>query len=164
MYLKNITDKDYTHAQKVFEECKLKNVNDYHGFYVPSDTLLLVDVLENFRNKCIEIYKPDPANFLSAPTLAWQACLKRTGIRSELLTDIDMLLMVEKGTRGGIFQAIDRYAKANNKYIKNYDKNIKSSYLMYLDSNNLYGLAMSQKLPVDGSKWMKNYLNLMKTS
>ena len=97
--------------------------------YVESDTLLLADVFENFRSKCI----------VSAPGLAWQACLKKTRIRLELLTDIDMLLMIEKGTRGGICQAIHRYAKTNNKYMKNYDKNIESSNVMYLDANNLYG-------------------------
>ena len=111
---------------------------------------MLADVFENFRNKCIEIYELDPAHFLSAPGLAWQACLKKTKVELELLTDIDMLLMVEKGTKGGICQAIHRYAKANNKYMKNYDKNIESSYLMYLDTNNLYGWTTSQKLPVNG--------------
>ena len=94
--------------------------------------------------------------FLSAPGLAWQACLKKAGVGLELLTDIDMLLMVEKVIRGGICHAIHRSAKANNKYMKNYDKNTESSYLMYLDANNLYGWGMSQKLPVDGFKWKKN--------
>ena len=116
---------------------------------------MLSDVFENFRNKCTEIYELDPANFLSAPGLAWQACLKKTGVKLESLTDIDMLLMVEKGTRGGICQAIHRYAKSNNKYMKNYDKDIISSYQTYLDGNNLYGWAMSQRLPVNGFKWVK---------
>ena len=116
---------------------------------------MLVYVFENLRNKCIEIYKLDPAQFFSAPGLALQACLKNTKVELELLADIDMRLMVEKGTRGGICQAIHRYAKANNKYMKNYDKDIISSYLMYLDANNLYGWAMSQKLPVNGFKWVK---------
>ena len=84
--------------------------------YVQSDTLLLADVFENFRNKCIEIYEFDPAHFLSAPGLAWQACLKKTKVKLELLTDVHMLLMVEKGIRGGICHARHRYAKANNKY------------------------------------------------
>ena len=100
---------------------------------------MLADVFENFRDKCIEIYKLDPAHFLSAPGLAWQACLKKTWVKLELLTDIDMLLMVEEGIRGGMCQAVYKYAKANNKYMKNYDKSIKPSYIKYLDANNLYG-------------------------
>ena len=148
--LEDVTDKDYVQAQKLFKELKLKNLGDYHDLYVQSDTLLIADVFENFRNKCIEIYELDLAHFLSTPGLGWQACLKKTGVELELLTDIDMLLMIEKGTRGGICQATHRYAKANNKYMKNYDKNIESSYLMYLDTNNLYGWTTSQKLPVNG--------------
>ena len=83
----------------MFEEFKLKNLGNYHNLYVQGDTLLFADVFENFRNKCIEIYELDPAHFLSASGLAWQACLKETGVKLELLTDIDMLLMVEKGIR-----------------------------------------------------------------
>ena len=114
---------------------------------------MLADVFENFRNKCIEIYELDPAHFLSAPGLAWQACLKKTKEKLELLTDIDMLLMVEKGTRGGICQAIHRYIKAKN--MKNYYKTNESSYIEYLDANNLYGCTMSQNLPVNGFKWVE---------
>ena len=153
--LEDITDKDYAHAQKVFEEFKLKNLGDYHDLYVQSDTLLLADVFENFRNKYIEIYELGFSLFFSAPGLAWQACLKNAEVELELLTNIDMLLIVEKGIRGGICHAIHRYAKANNKYMKNYDKNIKSSYLMYLEANNLYGCAMSQKQSVNGFKQVK---------
>ena len=116
---------------------------------------MLADVFENFRDKCIEIYELDPAHFLSAPGLAWQACLKKTKVKLELLTDIDMLLMVENRIRGGICQAIHRNIW-RNKYMKNYNKDIISSYLMYLDANNLYGWAMSQKLPVNSFKWVKN--------
>ena len=149
-------DKDYEHVEKVWETFEIKNLGEYHDLYVHCETFLFADVFENFRNKCIEIYKFDPAHFLSAPELAWQACLKRTKVELELLTDIDMLLMVEKGIRGGICKAIHRYAKANNKYMKNYDKDIISSYLMYLDANNLYGWATPQKLPLNSFKWVKN--------
>ena len=145
---KHITDEDYTHAQKVWDIFNMKNLGEYHDLYVQSDTAILADVFENFRDKCIEIYKIDPAHFLSAPGLAWQACLKKTGVELELLTDNDMLLMFGEGIRGGICQATYRYAKANNKYMKNHDKNKESSYLQYLDGNNLYGWAMSQKFPV----------------
>ena len=101
----------------MFKEFKLKNLGDYYDLYIQTDTLLL-DVFENFRNKFIEVYELDPAHFLSAPGLAWQACLKKTEIKLELLTDIDMLLVVEKEIRGGICHAIHRYPKANNKYMK----------------------------------------------
>ena len=105
---------------------------------------------------CLEIYELDPAHFLSALGLSWQACLKKRRAKLELLTDYDMLLMVEKGLRGGICQATHRYAKANNKYVTNYDKSIESSYMAYLDAKNLYGWAMSQKLPINGFEWVKN--------
>ena len=130
-----------------------------------SDTLLLADVFENFRDMCIKeyeldpahfLYELDPAHFLSLLGLAWQACLKKTNIELELLTDYDMLLMVEEGIRGGICHSIHRYAKANNKYMKNYNNNEESSYIQYLDANNLYGWAMSKKLPVNGFKWTDN--------
>ena len=152
--LEDITDKDYEHAKKVWESFEIKSLGEYHDLYVQRDTLLLADVSENFRDKWIEIYELDPAHFLSALGVVWQACLKKTKVKLELLTDIDMLLMVEKGIRGGICQAIHRHAKANNKYMKNYNKDIISSYLMYLDANNLYGWAMSQKLPINGFKWV----------
>ena len=95
--------------------------------YVQSDTLLLGDVFENSRNKCIEKYELDPDHFLSAPGLAWQACLKKARTKLELLTKNDILLMIEKGIRGGICHAVHRNAKPNNKYMKNYDKNKESS-------------------------------------
>ena len=137
--LEDISNKGYLHAQKVWEELEIRNLGEYHDLYVQTDALLLADVYEKFRDKCIEIYGLDPSHFLSAPGLAWQACLKKTEVKLELLTDYDMILMIEKGIRGGICQATHRYAKANNKYMKNYDKNIESSYLTYLDANNLYG-------------------------
>ena len=150
--LEDISDKDYEHAQKVFKEY-CTDMGDYHDLYVQTDTLLLADVFEKFREKCIEIYGIDPSSFHSAPGLAWQASFKKTGVKLELLTDINMLLMVEKGIRGWMCQSTHRYVKANNKYMKNYDKKIESSHLTYLDAHNLYGWAMSQKLPVKGFMW-----------
>ena len=116
--------------------------------------MLLAALSENFRQSCLENYELDPAHFVSLPGLAWQACLKKTNVELELITDYDMLLMIEDGVRGGICHAIQRYAKANNKYMRDYDKNKKSSYIQYLDANNLYGKAMTEKLPVRGFRWM----------
>ena len=104
---------------------------------------MLADVFENFRNTYLDIYGLDPVYFVSAHGLAWQACLKKAEVKLELLTDYDMILMIEKGIKGGICQATHSCAKANNKYVKNYDKNIDSSYIEYLDANNLYGWEMS---------------------
>ena len=115
----NIDDIDYRHGNNVFKRFKLKNLGEYHDLYVQSDTLLLADVFENFRNTCLKVYELDPGHFLSLPGLAWQACLKKASIELELLTDYDMLLMVEEGIRGGICHSLHRHAKANNKYMKN---------------------------------------------
>ena len=120
--------------------------------------LLFANMFENFRNKCIKVYELDSTHFLSAPGLAWQACSKKTEVKLELLIDVDMLVMVEKGIRGGISHAIHRHGKVNNKCMKNYNKNKESSYFQYLDAKNLYGWEMSQKLPVDGFKWKRNIL------
>ena len=152
--MEDIDKIDYRHGNNMFKIFKLDNLGDYHDLYVKSDTLLLADVFENFRDMCIKEYELDPAHFISLPGLAWQACLKKTNIELELLTDYDMVLMVEKGIQGGICHSIHRYAKANNKYIQNYNNNEESSYIQYLDTNNLYGWAMSKKLPVNGFKWL----------
>ena len=152
--LENITETDYAHANNVFKKFNINNLGEYHDLYVRSDTLLLADIFEKFKQSCLKNYELDPAHFVSLPGLAWQACLKKTNVELELLTDYDMLLMVEKGIRGGICHAIQRYAKVNNKYMKDYDKKKKSSYRQYLDANNLYGKAMTEKLPVRGFKWV----------
>ena len=131
-------------------------MQDYHDLYSATDVLLLLaDVFENFRNICLENYKLDPAHYFTAPGLAWDACLKTTKVNLELLSDVDMLLMVERGIRGGVSMISKRYAKAINKYMgKSYVNNLVSVFLMYLDANNLYGVAMSMKLPTHGFKWM----------
>ena len=154
--MENIDDIDYRHGTNVFKRFKLKNLGEYHDLYVQSNTLLLADVFENFRNTCLKVYELDPAHFLSLPGLAWQACLKKTNIKLELLADYDMLLMVEEGIRDGICHSIHRYAKANDKYMENYNKNEESSYTQYLDANNLYGWVMPQKLPVNNFKWVED--------
>ena len=152
--MENIEDIDYRHGNNVFNKFKLNNLGEYHDLYVQSDALLLADVFENFRNMSLKEYGLDPAHFLSLPGLAWQACLEKTGVELELLTDYDMLLMVEEGIRGGVCHSIHRFGRAKNKYMKNYNNNEESSYTQYLDASNLYGWAMSQKLPVNGFKWL----------
>ena len=122
-------------AKNVCKNFKIKNLGEYNDLYVQSNTLSLADVFENFRNKRIKIYELDSANFLSAPELAWEACLKKTEVKLKLLIDTNMLLMVEKGIRGWICHAIHRYIIGNNKYLKNYDKDKKPSYIIYLDQN-----------------------------
>ena len=128
--------------------------------YVQSDTLLSADVFENFRNRCLKIYELDPAPFFTAPGLAWKAALKQTKVKLDLLTNIDMLSMIEKGIRGEICDSIYQYAKNNNKYMKDYDL----EYLKYWDVSNLYGWTILQKLPVNNVKWIEDILNLMKIS
>ena len=116
---------------------------------------MLPDVYENFRNMCSDIYELDPVYFVSPSGLAEQAYLKNAEVKLELLTDYNMILMIEKVIKGGICQTTHRHVKANNKYMKNYNKNIEPSYIEYLDANNLYGWVMSQNLPVKNFKWIK---------
>ena len=152
----DISDEDYQHAILVWNTFGCKTIKDYHDLYLKSDVLLLADVFENFRKTCIHHYKLDPAHYYTSPGLAWDACLKTTGQHLELLSDYDMLMMFEKGIRGGITHISKRYAEANNKYMKDYDSSKESSYIQYLDANNLYGWAMSQNLPTHGFKWMRD--------
>ncbi|XP_057310096.1 uncharacterized protein LOC130648092 [Hydractinia symbiolongicarpus] len=159
--MKGISDRDHEYAKEVWDDITPEGDNvtmwDYHDIYLTIDVLLLADVFETFRGVCLDNYSLDPAHFYSAPGLAWNAALKFTGIKLELLTDPDRLLMFEKGIRGGIVQAVHRYAKANNKYMGDqHNPNEESSYLQYLDANNLYGCAMRQDLPTDGFKWISN--------
>ena len=159
LILKDISDEDNFHAQKVFKKYWL-DMGDYHNLHVQTDTFLLADVFERFRDKCIEIYRLDPSYFYSAPGLAWQACLKETDVKLEELTEYQMLLMIEEGIRGGMCQLVQWYVNASNKYMKNYDK--KLSHMLDInifDANNFYGWAMSQKLPVSGFKCYNEYLS-----
>ena len=151
-----ISDSAYQHALNVWKTFNCKTIRDYHNLYLKSDVLLLADVFENFRKTCLHHYNLDPAHYYTSPGLAWDACLKETGQGLELLHDYDMLMMFERGIRGGITQISKRYAEANNKYMVNYDPSKPSTYIQYLDANNVYGWAMSQPLPTHGFKWLKD--------
>ena len=153
---KGINNYNYNHVLNVWKTWNMKTFKDYLELYNVTDVLLLADVFENFRDLCLKNYGLDPAHYYTAPGLAWDAMLKMTGVKLELLSDIDILLMVEKGIRGGISIISNRYGKANNKYMKGFNQKELSKFLMYLDANNLYGWAMSQKLPVHSFKWMTN--------
>ena len=152
----NVSEDDFAHANKVWDTFGMKTMRDYHDLYIQTDVRLLADVFERFRGVCLQHYKLDPAWYFTAPGLAWDACLKMTQVELELLHDQDMLLMIEKGIRGGVSMISTRYAKANNKYMPKgeYDTSKPSTYIQYLDANNLYGWAMSRKLPTDGFRWM----------
>ena len=151
---RGISNKNYNHVLNVWSSFNMKTMKDYHELYNESDVLLLADVFENFRDICLKIYGLDPVHYYTAPGLAWDACLKMTGVKLELLHDENMLLMFEKGIRGGISIISNRYGKANNKYMKDFNKNKLLTFLLYFDANNLYGWAMSQKLPTGEFKWL----------
>src|ERR1700759_2262724 len=129
-------------------------MNQYHELYLKTDTLLLADVFQNFRQVSIFNYDLDPCHYFTFPGLSLSACLKHTGVELELFTNIDQLLFIERGIRGGISTISNRYSIANNKYLPNHDKSKPSKYIMYLDANNLYGYAMSEPLPVGGFKFL----------
>ena len=152
----HITDDEYDHAKKVWKTFKIKTMGEYHDLYLGSDVLLLTNVFENFGKTCMQCYKLDPCHYFTSPGLSWDAMLKMTNIKLELMTDIDMVQFIEKGMRGGVSYIANRYGKANNKYMKEYDEKAPSKYIMYLDANNLYGWAMSQYLPIGNFKWMSD--------
>ena len=154
LYDQGISDEDYQHAIKVWNTFNCQTLQDYHDLYLKSDVLLLADVFENFRKTCLKHYKLDPCHYYTAPGLAWDACLKETKQKLELLEDYDMLMMFEQGIRGGISHISKRYAEANNKYMKDIDETKPSTFIQYVDANNLYGWAMTQKLPTHGFKWI----------
>ena len=150
----DINNEDYKHAQNVWTTFKLESMGQYHDLYLKSDVLLLADVFEKFRKTCLQYYELDPCHYFTSPGLSWDAMLKMTEIKLELMTDIDKFLFIEKGVRGGVSYISKRYAKANNKYTNNYDSKQPSNYITYLDANNLYEWAMSQNLPTGGFKWL----------
>ena len=150
-----ISDKDYDHAKKVWSTFNCKTMRDYHDLYLKTDILLLADVMTEFRKTCKKTYGLDALHYYTSPGLAWDAMLKYTEIELDLLSDSDMYLMIKKGIRGGVSSIMKRYSKANHKYLKDYNPNIPSQHIMYLDANNLYGWVMSKPQPHKNFKWMK---------
>jgi hypothetical protein len=151
----NITQEDYEFGKLVYKTFNCKNLGDYHDLYLHNDVMLLSDIFETFRKTAISNYDLDPANgYFTLPNFAWDAMLKKTSVSLDQLTDVDMYLFCEQAIRGGTSLISHRYAKANNKYMSEFDENIVSSFIMYLDANNLYGEAMIQNLPTGGFKWV----------
>ena len=156
--MQSLSDDDYLRAQNIWETFECVNFKNYHDFYLRTDTLLLADCFQHFREMCMTYYGLDPAHYLTFPSYCWDACLRYTGVSLELITDPEIHLFIENSIRGGISVISHRYAKANNPYLtpEEYDSTKPISYLIYLDANNLYGFPMSQKLPISGFKFLSD--------
>ncbi|XP_053372933.1 uncharacterized protein LOC128546441 [Mercenaria mercenaria] len=151
----HISEQDYKHACDVFDHFEMTSMGSYHDLYLKCDVILLCCVFERFRSMCMEQYGLDPCHFYTSPGLRWASCLKMTGVQLELMTDIDQVLFIEKGIRGGISQISNRYKQANNPLLSDYDSEKKLSHILYLDMCNLYGFAMQQPLPTSDFKFLK---------
>lgn len=149
-----ISEEDYKRAEKVWSTFSCGTLGEYSDIYLKSDVLLLCDVFENFREKCLEKYNLDPAHYMSIPGLSWDSMLKTTGIELELLTDVDMIHFLKNSIRGGISQCSHRMYTSNNRYLPNFNPNEKQSFISYLDATNLYGFSMTQQLPVGEFVWL----------
>jgi len=139
---------DYERAQKTWMHFGMQTLQNYHDLYLLSDVLLLADVFENFRNAMMKEHNLDCLHFVTLPSLAWASALKFTGVELDLITDPDAYLMIENNMRGAIATISHRHAEANNPLVEGYDPTKPTSYITYLDANNLYGDAMSKPLPV----------------
>ena len=154
----HVSIEDYMVCERTWNKFNMKNMDDHHDHYFKKDVLLLADVFEKFIDTCLKYYELDPCHYFSAPGLYWDAMLKMTGAKLEKISDIGMYLFIKKGVRGGISYIAKRYAKANNKYMCDYDSDKPSTFITYLDKNNLYGWAMSEYLPYSQFEWLKKML------
>ncbi|XP_070163481.1 uncharacterized protein [Polyergus mexicanus] len=141
-----VSESDYAHAENVWRRFSVRTLGEYSNLYLKTDVLLLADVFENFRNKCIESYGLDPAYYYTLPGYTWDAMLKHTNITFELLTDIDMVMFIERGIRGGLSQCSGRYTRANNKYMPSYDPSKPSSYMIAIASDSTTGYILEVDL------------------
>lgn len=160
----HINKENYLHAQNVWNTFKIKTLGEYSDLYLKTDILGLADIFENFRNSCIASHGLDPAWYHTMPQYTWDCMLKFTKCNLQLLQDIDQIMYIETGIRGGISTCINRYAESNNKYTDNYDPLKPSTYILYLDVNNLYGKAMTEYLPYQNFKWVNEFTNFDVTS
>ena len=150
----HVSDDDYQYAQAVWKTFNMKTLADYHDLYLQSDVMLLTDIFVNFRNTCMTSYSLDPAHYYTAPGLSWDAMLKKTSANLQLLDNIDMVNMMQKGIRGGVSMIAQKYAKANNSKVPDYDEKAPRSWITYLDMNNLYGNVMEESLSEKDFTWM----------
>jgi hypothetical protein len=152
---KDISDEDFAFIHKLWDTFQLKNLGELHDLYMETDTLLLADVFENYRQVIHKNYGLDPVHFYTAPALSWSAGLKFTKIKLEIPLDVDMHIFFDLGLRGGISMVIEHFARANNKHmLELFDPETLQSFIQLVDANNLYGWAMSQMLPTGGFKWV----------
>ena len=150
-----ITKEERTHLNNVWQTFNFNKFKDFHIHYLKKDVLLLADVFEKFIKTCIKYYSLDPCHYFSAPGLSWDAMLKITNVKLDKINDSDMHIFTERGMRGGICVAIQKYCKANNEYCKDYDPNKPRTEIKYDDMNNIYGKAMMIYLPYGYFKWIK---------
>ena len=148
----DIFPEKYEFAQRVWDTTGCQTLGDYHDLYLYQEIFLLADILEQFCQVCLTNYQLDPAHYYTVPGLAWDTSLKKTKIWLSNLHDIEMHQFLERGMRGGISMITHRYAQANNPLIEHVDLEKPTSYIYYLDANNLYGYA--QPLPVDNFEWV----------
>lgn len=153
MTMSKLSDDEWDYIQEMIKYNKMKTFEDFHDFYLNIDVNGLADVFENFRQTSIKYYKLEPCNYVGTPSFAWNSMLLKSNVKLENLSDVDMYLFFEKGIRGGQSVIFNKHSKANNKYLDDYNPDEETKHIIYLDANNLYGEAMSHKLPISGFEW-----------